>query len=47
MMRLPWWLSGENTPANAGDVGSIPGSGRPPLEEGHVNLFSIRAWKIP
>ena len=21
---LPWWLSGENLPANAGDIGSIP-----------------------
>ena len=26
---LPWWISGErNPPANAGDTGSIPGSGR-------------------
>ena len=25
---LPWWLSGKDQPANAGDVGSIPGSGR-------------------
>ena len=27
--HAPGWLSG-NTPANAGDPGSIPGSGRPP-----------------
>ena len=24
---LHWWLSGKNLPANAGDAGSIPGSG--------------------
>ena len=30
---LPW---GKNTPANAGDVGSVPGSGKTP-EEGNGN----------
>ena len=30
---LPWWLSGEKSAWNAGDVGSIPGSGRSPGEE--------------
>ena len=25
---LPWWLSGKDQPANAGDAGSMPGSGR-------------------
>ena len=29
---LPWWLSGKNLPANAADMGSIPGLGRFPLE---------------
>ena len=29
---LPWWLSGKDPPANAGDMGLIPGSGRPPGE---------------
>ena len=30
---LPWWLSQvKNPPANAGDTGSIPGSGRSPGE---------------
>ena len=24
-LGLPWWLSGKNLPANAGDPGSIPG----------------------
>ena len=27
---VPWWLSGEEPPANAGDTGSVPGSGRSP-----------------
>ena len=26
-MGLPWWLSGKNPPANAGDESSIPGEG--------------------
>ena len=29
---LPWWLSSKESPANAGDTGSIPGSGRCPGE---------------
>ena len=29
---FPQWLSVKNPPANAGDVGSIPGSGRSPGE---------------
>ena len=36
-MGLPWWLGGEESPpANAGDVGSVPGSGRSP-GAGHGN----------
>ena len=27
---LPWWLSGKESTCNAGDTGSIPGSGRYP-----------------
>ena len=27
---LPWWLSGKESACSAGDVGSIPGSGRSP-----------------
>ena len=30
---LPWWLRGKESAGNAGDVGSIPGSGRSPGEE--------------
>ena len=29
-LGLPTWLIGNESPANAGDLGSIPGSGRPP-----------------
>ena len=30
---LPWWFSGKESACNAGDTGSIPGSGRSPGEE--------------
>ena len=36
----------KNPPANAGDAGSIPGSGRSP-GEGNGNHSSILAWEIP
>ena len=36
----------KNSPANAGDTGSIPGSGRSP-EEGIATHSSILTWKIP
>ena len=46
---VSWWQVVKNRPANAGDVrdvGSIPGSGRPP--EGCVAAdSSILAWRIP
>ena len=29
-MGLPWWLRGKESACNAGDPGSIPGSGRSP-----------------
>ena len=32
--------------SNAGDVGSIPGSGRSPGGEGMATFSSILAWKI-
>ena len=50
---LPWWLIGEESACNAGDMGSIPGSGRPP-GEGHSsplgcscleNLVDRVAWR--
>ena len=35
----------KNLPANAGDVGSVSGSGRSP-GEGNGNQLCIPAWKI-
>ena len=43
---LPWWLSGEESTCNAGDVGLIPGAGRFPGEE-MATHSSILAWEIP
>jgi len=36
----------KNPPANAGDLGSIPGSGRSPGEGNGNPLPSILAWRI-
>ena len=36
----------KNLPANAGDMGSVPGLGRSP-GEGNGNHSSILAWEIP
>ena len=43
---LPWWFSAKESACNAGDMGSIPGSGRSP-GEGNGNPPQILAWKIP
>ena len=46
---FPQWLSGKESACNtgdAGDLGSIPGSGRAP-GEGTETHSSILAWKIP
>ena len=38
----------KNTPANVGDLGSIPGLGRSdPLEKEMATHSSVLAWKIP
>ena len=37
----------KNLPANAGDLDSIPGSGRDPLEKEIATHSSILAWRIP
>ena len=46
-LMLPWWLSGKDQPANAGDMGSIPGPGRFHMlqsnEAGVPQLLSPRA----
>ena len=47
--RLPLWLSGEESACNAGDagdVGSIPGSGRSP-GGGHGNLLQDSCQENP
>ena len=62
VLSLTFWLGSfpsgsvvKNLPANAGDTGSIPGSGRPPGEgNGNSLLYSClgnprdrRAWRAP
>ena len=45
---LPWWLRGKESTCDAGDagdVGSIPGSGRS-LEEEIATYSSTLAWRI-
>ena len=42
---LSWWLSRKDPPANTGDKGLIPGSGRS-CEEGNGNLLHILAGKF-
>ena len=44
---LPWWLSSKESICNAIDTGSIPGSGRFPLEKEMATHFSIFTWEIP
>ena len=44
---LPWWLSSKESAANAGDMGWIPGLGRPPVEENGNPIPNILAWEIP
>ena len=51
--ELPRWFTAKNSPVNAGDVGSIPGSGRAPGEENGnsfqysclVNPMDREAWQ--
>ena len=43
---LPTWLSGKESPVNAGDTDSTPGSGRSP-GGGNGNPLQYFAWKIP
>ena len=44
--RLPWWLSSTESPANARDLGSIPGSGRSP-GEGNGNPLQYSCLQNP
>ena len=45
-MGLPCWLSGKEFTCQAGDVGSIPRSGRFLVKE-MATHSSILAWEIP
>ena len=38
---------GKKSACNAGDLGSIPGLGRSPGEEGMATHSSILAWRLP
>jgi len=46
LYELLWWLSGKESACQAGNAGSIPGSGRY-LGEEVVTPFSILAWEVP
>ena len=43
---LPWWFSGENPPANAGDLSLIPGLGKSP-GEGNSNPLQYSHLENP
>ena len=43
---LPWWFSGKESTCNAGDMGSIPGSGRS-LGEGNGNPLQYSCLENP
>ena len=45
-LRLSWCLSDKESTCSAGDVGSIPGSGKS-LEKEMATHSSILAWEIP
>ena len=51
---LPWWLSAKESAHNAGDMASVPGSGRPsgggngnPLQYAFLgNPMDREAWQV-
>ena len=45
-MGFPGFSDSKESTYNAGDLGSIPGSGRP-LEKGMATHSSILVWRIP
>jgi len=45
-LAFPGGSVGKNSPANAGDMGSIPGQ-EDPLEKEMATHSSILAWEIP
>ena len=44
-MRLPWWLSGKNLPAKAGNMDSL--GWEDPMEKKMLTHSSNLAWRIP
>ena len=46
-MGFPCSSVGKESPCNAGDPSSIPGSGRTSLEKKMATQSSILAWEIP
>ena len=46
-MGFPGGSDGKASSCKAGDLGSIPGLGRPPLEKEMATHSSILAWKSP
>ena len=46
-MGFPYGSAGKESTCNVGDVGSIPGLGRPPGEGKSVTHSSVLAWRIP
>ena len=47
LMNFPGGSEGKASSLSAGDLGSIPGSGRSPLEKEMATNSSILAWRIP
>ena len=47
MYGFPGGSADKVSACNAGDLGSIPGLGEDPLEEGMATHSSILAWRIP
>ena len=45
-MGLPWWLSGKESACSAGDMGSVPGSGRS-SGGGNDNAFQYSCLESP
>ena len=43
--KIPWWLSGKDPPANAGDVSSVLGQ-EDPLEKEIATHSSNLPWEI-
>ena len=43
LQGLPWWLSGNESPGNAGDIGLIPGADRFPHAEEQLSLCATAA----